>query len=160
MRIVTYSSVRRLVKRRIRLFSILIGAAGILVTAVVYVGTTFRALRAREESNRRMLSEIRCTDATCDTGMFLADWSLEGSDYLVDMRTRYLITSPTPTAEHPARFAQLDYADTTFIEGFRQPASYNTPDGEVWRLYSRPLEMDGKELEIIMGFQEKAPSKM
>jgi hypothetical protein len=92
--------------------------------------------------------------------MFVADWSLEGSDYVVDTRTRYLITTPIPTAEHPARFAQLDYADMTFIDGFRQPGSYNTPDGEVWRLYSRPLKMDGKELEIIIGFQERAPSKM
>jgi hypothetical protein len=138
----------------------LIGAVGTLIPALVYVGSAISALQGCEESNRRTLSEIRCGNVTCDTSFFVADWSLEGSDYLIDTRTRYFITTPTPTAEHPARLAPLDYSDTSFIAGFHQPASYNTPDGEVWRLYSRPLDMDNKKLEIIIGYQEKAPSKM
>ena len=159
-RIVTYSSVRRHVNRRIRRFSLSIGAVGTLVTVLVYVGPAFSALRGCEEINRRTLSEIRCANGTCDTSSFEADYSLEGSDYVIDTRTRYFINSPTPTAEHPAHFAPLDYSDTSFIAGFRQPASYNTPDGEVWRLYSRPLDMDNTKLEIIIGYQEKAPTKM
>ena len=158
--IVTHSSVRRRLNRRIRRFSLSIGTIGILITVLVYVGSAFSALRGLKESNRRTLSEITCANSTCDTSIFVADWSFEGCDYLIDTRTRYLITTPTPTAEHPAGLASLDYSDTSFIAGFRQPASYNTPDKLVWRLYSRPLDMDNKKLEIIIGYQEKAPTKM
>ncbi len=158
--IVTYSSVRRRVNRRIRRFSFSIGGVGTLITVLVYVGPAFSTLRGCEESNRRTLSEISCANGTCDTSSFEADYSLEGSDYVIDTRTRYFIKTPTPTAEHPAHFAPLDYSDTSFIAGFRQPASYNTPDGEVWRLYSRPLDMDNTKLEIMIGYQEKAPTKM
>jgi hypothetical protein len=72
----------------------------------------------------------------------------------------YFIDVPTPTAENPGRFALLDYSDAAFIARFRNPASYNTPDGEVWRLYSEATIVEGKNFEIIVGHQEKAPSKM
>jgi hypothetical protein len=157
---ITYSSVRRNVNRKIRRFSLLIGAVGTVITALVSIGPAFSALRECEESNRRAFSEIKCMNDIRDTSIFVADWSFEGSDYLIDTRTRYSITTRTPTAEHPARLAPLDYSDASFIEGFREPASYSTPDQLVWRLYSRPLDMDNKKLEIIIGYQEKAPTKM
>ena len=158
--IVTHTSVRRRLNRRIRRFSLLIGAVGTLITALVYVGLAFSELRDCEESNRRALSEITCANDTCDTSAYVGDWSTEGANYLIDANTRYFISTPTPTSEHPASLAPLDYADTSFISGFRQPASYNTPDKLVWRLYSRPLDADNEKLEIIIGHQEKAPTKM
>jgi hypothetical protein len=90
----------------------------------------------------------------------VADSSLEGSDYLVDTKTSYFITTPTVTAEHPAHFTPLDYSDASFIEGFRKPTSYNTPDGAVWRLFSRLLDTDNKKLEVFIGYEEESPSKM
>jgi hypothetical protein len=144
--------------RRIRRLSLLIGAVGALLTMLVYAASAYTALRDQTEINRRSLSEITCTGATCDTSVFVADWSLEGSDYVIDAQTKYFIATPTPTKEHPARFAPLDYSDTAFISEYRKPASYSTPDGEVWRLYSRPAKVNGKELEILIGYREKAPT--
>jgi len=54
----------------------------------------------------------------------------------------------------------MDYSDTKFIEKFRQPATYNTPDGESWRLFSLQVMADaGKSNEIIVGYAMKAPWK-
>src|SRR5271157_5480266 len=114
-RIVTHSSVRRHVNRRIRRFALLIGAAGTIITVLVYVGPVISAVKVLEEINRRTLSEISCADDTCDTSILVADYSFEGSNYLIDTKTRYLVTTPTPTAQHPAHFASLDFSDTSFI---------------------------------------------
>ena len=106
------------------------------------------------------MSEVNCTGAVCDSSTLSADWELDGSDYVVDMLNRFLIAVATPTAAGPGRFAPLDYSDTTFIAKFRQPTSYNTPDGEIWRLYSLTVMKDGdKSHEIMVGYALKAPWK-
>jgi hypothetical protein len=148
------------VTRRIRRFSLLIGVIGVLLTLFAYIGTTVPVLRKYAESNRRALSEITCANAACDASKFLTDWSSEGTDYLIDTQTRFLIAGPTPTAENPGRFTRLDYSDTDFIVRFRQPGSYETPNREVWRLYSRPVEVDGKKMELIIGYAQRTPLKM
>jgi hypothetical protein len=105
-------------------------------------------------------SEINCASETCDTSRFTRDWQLEQPDYVIDTDTRYFIAFPTSTEEDGAHFAPLDYFDTTFIKKFRQPALYNTPDGEVWRLYSRQANVGENKFEILIGYGVKAPWKI
>jgi hypothetical protein len=112
------------------------------------------------ENNLRALSEIKCAGVMCDTSTFLTDLRWEAPDYVVDTETGYFIDEAYPTATDPGSFAPLDYADKAFIEGFREPASYRTPDGEVWRLYSRAVVVNGnKSREVIVGYAVAAPSK-
>ncbi len=136
------------------------GLLAALSAAFVYIGSRFPSARLRE-TNSRALSEISCRGTTRDTSAYTTDWQSSGADYVVDMQTpRYFFDVPTPSAENPGRFAPLDYCDTAFIARFRRPASYNAPDGEVWRLYSRRANVGGKNVEIIIGYAEKAPRKM
>jgi hypothetical protein len=98
------------------------------------------------------------SDATCDTSALITDPHSVEPDYLIDLQTRYLICVPSTSAEYPERLAALDHFETTFVRQFRQPASDNTPDGEAWRLYSRQVRADGTNLELFVGYREKAPS--
>jgi hypothetical protein len=48
----------------------------------------------------------------------------------------------------------------SILARFRQPLSYRTVDGEVWRLYSRKATVADQKLEIIIGYRESAPSQL
>jgi hypothetical protein len=153
-------SVRRHVNRKILRFSLASGLVAALLTACVYIASAYPSVLHWKDINLRTLSKIPCSGATCDTSRFSNDWQSDNPDYILDTQTRYFINVPTSTPENPERFAPLDYSNTAFIAKFRQPLSYSTPDQEVWRLYSRQATLDGRNLEIIIGYAEKAPWKM
>jgi len=153
-------SVQRIVKRRILIFSLFVGAAATLLVAIGYLASTYPSIRRIQQVHRHIFDEIVCSDATCDTHVFTTDWETGSADYIIGSKTRYFIDVPSPTEESPGIFAPLDYSDTQFIARFREPAWYKTPDEEVWRLYSMTSQADGKELDIIVGFAKEAPWKM
>src|SRR5271165_5242316 len=144
-------SVQRIVKRRILIFSLFVGAAATLLVAIGYLASTYPSIRRIQQVHRHIFDEIVCSDATCDTHVFTTDWETGSADYIIGSKTRYFIDVPSPTEESPGIFAPLDYSDTQFIARFREPAWYKTPDEEVWRLYSMTSQADGKELDIIVG---------
>jgi hypothetical protein len=154
------SSVRRHVDRRILRFSLSIGVASALFIGVVYIASAFPNVRRSDQNNSRALSEINCAGETCNTKRFAMDWQSDQPDYVIDKTTLYLIAFPTSTEEDAEHFAPLDYFDTGFIEKFRQPASYNTPDGEVGRLYSREAKVGDTNVEICIGYAIRAPWKI
>jgi hypothetical protein len=153
-------SVRRNVNRKIFLFSLLIGLTATVLAALVYLALLYPALRRCQQAHQHAFEEISCDGEKCDTHAFTTDWKSAGADYIIDTETRFFIAVPAPTDESPATFGPLDYSDTTFIKRFRQPEWYETPDGEVWRLYSRDARIDDAQLEIIVGFAKTAPWKM
>lgn len=129
-------SVRRSVNRRILAFSLLVGAATAVLAAFGYVATIYPSVRRSQRVHTHIFDEITCTGDTCDTSVFSTDWKSGSADYIIDTKTRYFIDVPNPTEEDPGIFAPLGFSDIKFIRQFRQPAWYETPDGEVWRLYS------------------------
>ncbi|MGO9094118.1 MAG: helix-turn-helix domain-containing protein [Bryobacteraceae bacterium] len=136
------------------------GVAGALLALLAYVAPAYPQLLRWRDANLLTLSEISCTGAKCDSSAFSTDWESDSSDYVLDTQNRFFMNMPTPTAAEPGQFPPLHYSDTTFIAGFRQPSTYNTPDGEVWRLYSRAVVSDAaKSFEILVGYAEKAPWK-
>jgi hypothetical protein len=150
---------RRRVGRRIARFSVLIGLAGALLTALASVASAYPLLLRWRDVNQHALSEISCTGAMCDSSTYSTDSRWDDPDYVIDAETRFFIDVTNSTAA-AGRFPQLDYSDPDFIARFRQPVSYNTPDGEVWRLYSRAvMGRSRRNLEIIVGYTVKAPSK-
>lgn len=151
---------RKHVNQRIFRFSMLIAVAGALLTLSAYIAASYPFFLEEREVNLHTLSEIECTDTGCDTSRFWTDWQSDPPDYLVDTQARFFYYVGTPTATSPGRFAPLDYSDATFIARFRQPDWYKTPDGEVWRLYSRSAPTAGnRRLEVIVGYAVKSPSK-
>jgi len=126
----------------------------------VYIASAYPFFARCRENNLHALSEINCTGAICDTSTYSTDWQWDPPDYIVDAETGFFIDVAHPTATGTGRYAPLDYSDTDFIERFRKPTSYDTPDGEVWRMYSRAVRVDGnKSLEVIVGYALKTPSK-
>src|SRR5712692_6134616 len=119
------------------------GVVATVLTALVYHATAYPSVRRWQGINQQTLSEIKCTGSTCDTSVFTTDWRNEGFHYVIDKQTMYFLNFPASTEENPTRFAPLDFSDTAFVQKFRQSTSYNTPDGEVWRLYSRSGTLDG-----------------
>ncbi|MGB7723521.1 MAG: ATP-binding protein [Bryobacteraceae bacterium] len=151
---------RKRVNSKIFRFSMWVGVAGALLTVLAYIAAAFPSVREWRETNLHALSEITCAGATCDTSAFSTDWQWDDPDYVIDTQTRYFIDLAAPTGEVYGRFEPLDYSDTSFLERFQQPTSYNTPDGEVWRMYSRSVRVGGeRNLQVMVGYSVKAPSK-
>ena len=132
--------------------------AGVSFTAVVYIALEYRLVIEGRDNNLHALSGIDCTGATCDTSVFLGDWQWTEPDYIVDVKSRFLIDVPSST-QGAGRFPQLDYSDREFIGKFRQPGSYEYGK-EVWRIYSQGVLADSKNLEIVVGYAVKTPTKI
>jgi len=147
---------RNRVNSKISRFSIWVGVAGSLLTVLAYVAGAFPAVREWRETNLHALSEITCAGATCDTSAFSTDWQWNDPDYVIDTQTRYFIDLATPTGDAYGRFEPLNYSDTNFLARFQEPTSYNTPDGEVWRMYSRSVRVGGeRNLQVMVGYPSR-----
>ena len=150
---------RKRVNRRILRFSIWVGVAGALLSTLAYVAGAYPSVREWRETNLHALAEITCSGAICDTAAFSTDWQWNDPDYVLDTRTRYFIDLATPTGDVNSRFQPLNYSDIGFVATFQQPSSYSTPDGEVWRMYSKSVLIAGRDLKVVVGYSVKAPSK-
>jgi hypothetical protein len=153
-------SVRRRVDSKILRFSLTMGLVGTLLAACILFASAYPGLRRAQRTNEYALSEIDCTGSGCDTSRFTTDSQHQEPDYVVDAATRFFLDVPVFQEEDPIRFVPLDFGDTAFVTTFRQPTSYHTQDGEVWRLYSRQATANGRSIEVIVGYVESAPSKM
>ena len=153
-------SVRRHVDRKILRFSLWVGASRLCSQELFTSRQRFpiyngRTTVMRVPSRKSIAPVKRATQL-----QFAKDWQTDQADYVIDTQTRYLIVFPTSTEEDTEHFAPLDYFDTAFIEKFRQPASYNTLDGEVWRLYSQELTSKDVHLDILIGYAMKSSWKI
>jgi hypothetical protein len=159
-KVVKAPSVRRYVNRRILRFSLLIGTAVTLLIIISFFASVYPTIQKVQEINQRTISEINCTEKGCDTSALATDWALSDADYIIDTQTRSLLAVPGSEIENAQQYQPLDYSDTEFIARFRQPTTYPAPNSEVWRLYSRPVEVNKENLEVIVGYAEKASWKM
>jgi hypothetical protein len=126
----------------------------------VYVALLYPSVQRTRQAHERAFEEVTCTDDKCETAAYTKDSKGEAADYIIDTKTRFFVDAPSPNEENPETFAPLDYSDVAFISKFRQPMSYETLDGETWRLYSRDSEIDDQRFEIMVGFALRAPWKM
>jgi Putative DNA-binding domain len=152
-------SIRRRVERKITRVSTHIGAAGAFVAIGAYLAGFLPDLQEARETNQQILAEITCAGADCDSTTFSKDWELQGANYVIDTQTRYVFNVPAPQSSAP-RLLMIEFSDPSFIARFRQPESFRTPDGEVWRLYSHSATVEKRPVEILVGYATKAPWKM
>jgi hypothetical protein len=141
-------------------FSLWVGAAAALFAGIAYIASALPDIERSNRRNARVFEEVNCAGEVCDTTQFAKNWQTDQADYVIDTKTMYLIVFPTSTEEDIEHFAPLDYFDTAFVEKFRQPASYSTLDGEVWRLYSRELISKEVHLNILIGYAMKCSWKI
>jgi hypothetical protein len=116
------------------------------------------------ETNRTTLNKVHCREAEapslligqrrrCDISEILNDPGTDSSDYLLTRDTHYfLVTSPS----FPG--FRLNVLDLSFIKSFRQPTTVAMPSDEIWRLYSQPLQVGGRKVELMVGIMERGPS--
>lgn len=150
-------SVRQRVEGKILRFSLVIGVISAAFAICLYAAVLYPAVWKWQRINQLALSEISCSDSQCDTSEFASSWNTE-PDYVIDLRDRYVISAQPLSSEDPQRYGPLDFADIEFIRKFREPASYHTPDNEVWRLFSSEALLNGKKVELLVGYAEKSPT--
>jgi hypothetical protein len=141
----------------------LIGAASALLAALVHFASAYPALQEAVRKNARAFDEIHCAGVTCDTAQFTTDAEPEQADYAIytdDHNRRFFLAFPPATEDEAEYFWLLGCFDTGFIRQFRRPALFRTLDGEIWRLYSRDATVEGKAVEILIGYAMKAPWKI
>jgi hypothetical protein len=80
---------RRHVNRKILRFSIIVGVAGAFLSAVAFLASAYPFVLDARDNNLQALSEIKCTEKTCDTSAYLADWQGTDPDYLVDTKNGF-----------------------------------------------------------------------
>ena len=157
-------SVRSRVNQQFLRFAVLMGAFGLILAALCYSAILYLAVQDRKGANLRTLSEINCNEQGCDTTVFNTDWQIESPDYVVDTKGRYLLDMPGCSEEEaPRHFRPLDLSDLAFVERFREPATYATPDRESWQLFSQPASpasLNNKPVDIIVGYAMVVPWKM
>jgi hypothetical protein len=152
-------SVRQRLDSKIFRFAAAIGAIVLILAGALYGAAFYPSVRRWQRINQQALAAIKCSDSGCDTTDFSSNWDVE-PDYVIDRRDRYSIWAPASSNENAQHYAPLDLADTGFMRKFREPASYHTPDGEVWRLFSRQARFDGRSAEVLVGHAEKSPTNM
>ena len=69
-------SARRNVNRRIFRFSVVIGTAGMVLSAVLLIVSIYPSIEKAQEVNRRALAEISCSDTGCDNSALTTDWQV------------------------------------------------------------------------------------
>jgi hypothetical protein len=151
------------VDRKILGFSLLIGAASALLAALVHFASAYPALQEAARRNGRAFDEVHCARETCNTTQFTTDAEPEQADYVIytdDRGRRFFLAFPPATEDEAEHFWLLGYFDSEFIRQFRRPALFPTLDGEIWRLYSRDARLEGKAVEILVGYAMKAPWKI
>src|SRR5712692_7247061 len=158
-RTTTSFSARRRVNEKIVRFSLSMGTFAVALTALAYLASFYPEIQRLQGVNQRALSQINCRDSSCDTTEYSTNQDTP-PDYVIDIKSRYLIETPPSSTEKPPHFRWLDLSDLTFVRKFREPASYQTIDLEIWRLYSRQAIFKGRTVEIMVGYAEKAASKM
>jgi hypothetical protein len=154
-----FLSVRRRVDTKILRFSLTVGLIGPALAGVLFAAAFYPSVKHWQRINQRSLALIKCDDSGCDTTDFASNWDVE-PDYLIDVRDGYFISALSSSNEDSQHYAPLDFADTGFIRWFREVASYETPDREIWRLLSREAQFNGRDIELLVGHAEKSPTNM
>lgn len=154
------ASIRRSIDRKTLKLSTFVGACAVFVTALVWTISRFSLLADAKRVNSRSLSDVTCSNTTCDTMRLSTRWDDPPADYIIDSRTGYFIMAPDISISGSYRLPAVDYCDIEFIRRFRRPASLTTPGGERWRLYSREIVEDGRRLEVMVGYALQAPWRL
>ncbi len=153
-------------RRTIRLRVLVFASCAAFVTMIVAVTTIviFEAVLPSGKltlENRETLERIRCGERSplasggsisCDIRELKNDWELDGADFVLIKASGFFIAS-----NPQYRTLWWSFSDPEFIREFRRIANRETPTGETWRLYSEGREVDGHQVEIMVGQRLSAP---
>lgn len=145
---------RTKIRRKILVFSFISSIlATLLLVAAFLLIAAIPSYNDSKDINLVALSSIDCKDNVCDISEYLNDWDIAyGPDYLLTSENFFI----SSTGLYPG--FSLNYADIGLFENFREPTTWNAPDGVIWRLYSTKKEVNQKEVEVIVGWIEYTPS--
>ena len=149
----------RRLRRKLIAFSVAVGIAGLLVAGAVFTITNiYLPLQDLQQMNRSAFEKIHCDSQVCDISEFANAFQSKTPDFVIDKDTNFVLIADQPTADF-ARFP-LHRSDTDFIMRFKQPATFATPSGELWRLRSTVEQLGSRRLAIMTGYAEQTSWKM
>jgi hypothetical protein len=145
---------RRVLRKRVLIFAV---SAGCVVAAVVIAAIlAFESVAQFSklgQTNQQTLQRIRCKESEqsaeagrCSIRDLKTDWEIDPSDFIVIKASRFFIAS-----NPQYRDLWLSASDPTFIRRFRVFTTWETPAGEVWRLYAESRAIDGRKVDIMVG---------
>jgi Schlafen, AlbA_2 len=150
---------RRILRRRVLIFAVsaaCVGAA--LVVAAILTFESVAQFSKLRQTNQQTLQRIRCRDSDqaaaasrCSIRDLKTDWEIDAADFIVVKASRFIIASNPQYRE-----LWLSASDPTFIRRFSVFTTWETPAGEVWRLYSESRAIDGQNVDIMVGERVKA----
>jgi len=145
---------RRILRKRVLIFAVsaaCVGAAVVVAAILTFEsGAQFSKLG---ETNQQTLQRIRCRDSDqaaaagrCSIRDLKNDWEIDPADFIVMKASRFFIAS-----NPQYRGLWLSASDPTFIRRFSVFTTWETPAGEVWRLYSESRTTEGQRVDIMVG---------
>ena len=146
-------------RRKALLFSFSFAVFALLAGAFVFWITEIHGpLEELQERNRKTLERTPCDVHTCDVSAIANDWEFASSDYVVDKDSNFLLNLDPPEGDF-SKFV-LNRSDPGFMGQFQSPKSISTPAGETWRLHSATKQLGAKQVEVMVGYAERASWKM
>jgi hypothetical protein len=147
---------RKKLRKRILVFSIIV--TFIFLILAIGIFTAFEIVRPylyeMKNLNSDAIGQIEHKENVYDTNRLINKPSYEGSDYILT-KERFFIWFSN---DYPG--FSLNFSEPNFIRGFRIPADYNSPTNERWRLYSRNKLIDHRDIEIMVGLEEKSQERI
>jgi hypothetical protein len=150
------SRVRRLHRRAIIFATVIAGAAVLAGACVFYAVEINLPAAALRERNRKTLDRVGCIEEVCDVAQLANDFEFLGSDYLIDKKTKFLLSFEPSEGVH----SRLDRSDSSFALRFRDPETFVSPAGETWRLVSAEKQFDKRHVAILVGYAIKVSWRM
>jgi hypothetical protein len=145
---------RRILRKRVFIFAV--SAACVCAAVVVAAILTFESVTQFSklgQTNQQTLQRIRCRDSDqsatagrCSIRDLKTDWEIDASDFIVMKASRFFVAGNPQYREF-----WLSASDPAFIRRFSVFTSWESPVGEVWRLYSESKTSDGHKFEIMVG---------
>jgi len=152
---------RTTVRRRILVFAISMALLAIfVVVATLCIFELVLPFGRLSERNLQTLELIHCKDdgtapgaprPRCNDRELRNDWELEWADFVVIKAPRIVIA-----ANPQYRGLWLNFSEPTFMRRFEGFGTWETPTGEVWRLYSERRAVGDRAIAIMVGERTKA----
>jgi hypothetical protein len=150
---------RKKLRKRIEIFSVVVAFIFLILSmgvfAVFEIGQPY--FSEMKDFNTNAMKQIECKGDVCDISKFINNPSYEGADYVLK-RSKNELYFIQLSNDFPG-FC-LNYSDPNFLGKFRIPTTYHPPINAQWRLYSQNKKIGNRNIEIMVGLEEKAPERV
>ncbi len=143
---------RRTIRLRVLVFATCAALVAMsLVVVTIFFFDAFLPSMKLGRENLATMERTHCVERnaqpsgeskTCDIRDLKNDWELDSADFVLIKPSRFFIAS-----NPQYRTLWWSFSDPEFVKEFRRISNWETPTGEMWRLYSESREFGGRRVE-------------